>query len=291
MSVFNGERFLRESIESILNQTFEDFEFLIVNDGSTDASPDIIKEYAKKDPRIKPAHQENIGLTRSLNKGLKLAKGKYIARMDADDISDSKRLETQAGFLDAHASIGVVGINSYVIDERGNIIDKVGHPESHDEIRSKILSDNKMVHSSIMLRKNLLETNGYYNEEFHLAQDYDLLLRLSVVTELANLPEPLHSWRENRNTGISMTRRQDQIVVRDIIREDFLIKHYALNKNYISLVLSNYKNKPDDTLLLEYIKKILNDISFVSHFFLKLTVLYYVMEKESKRCLKGLLGL
>lgn len=278
MSVFNGERFLKESIGSILNQTFKDFEFIIINDGSTDSTPLILDEYEKKDKRVKVICQENRGLTKSLNTGLKLAKGKYIARMDADDISDSKRLETQARFLDSHPSIGVVGIVSHVMDEDGNIKRKIDHPISHGKIMEKILGDNKMTHSSLMLRKNLLETYGYYNEKFIFAQDYELLLRLSTVTKLVNLPEPSHLWRENFSTGISRAKRQSQIVDRDIIRREFLEKHYALNNNYINLVLKNFSNNFPDLILCEYLNKILKDISFISGLFIRFKFLYYLLK-------------
>lgn len=278
MSVYNGERFLRESIESILNQTFKDFEFIIINDGSTDSTPSILKEYEKKDKRVKVLYQENRGLTKSLNRGFKLAQGKYIARMDADDISECQRFERQVEFLDSHPSIGVLGIVSHVIDEDGNIKRKIDHPISHGKIMEKILGDNKMTHSSLMLRKNLLETYGYYNEKFIFAQDYELLLRLSTVTKLVNLPESLHQWRENFSTGISRAKRQSQIVDRDIIRRMFLEKHYTLNDNYINLVLRNFSNNFPDLILCGYLNKILKDISFIPGLFIRLKFLYYLIK-------------
>jgi len=285
MSVYNGERYLREAINSILNQTFRDFEFLIINDGSTDGTAEILKSY--DDHRIKIINnKENLGLTMSLNKGLRLARGEYIARMDADDISELKRLKKQVEFLDMHSSIGVAGINSYLIDERGNILTKMERPTSHEKIMSKILGENQMVHGSLMLRKNLLETCGYYNEGLTFAQDYELLLRLSTVTGLANLSEYLHQWRKNTSAGISVTKRQEQIVARDRIRRDFLKKNYGLNKRYINLVLANFLKNPKDPILFEYITKILKDTSFTHHFFIKLKLYFLKNSVYSKNLLK-----
>jgi len=270
MAVYNGEKYLRESIDSILNQTFTNFEFLIINDGSTDKTLEILKSYS--DLRIKIINnKENIGLIKSLNKGLKIAKGKYIARMDADDISEPERFEKQVEFLNTNPSIGVVGINSIVIDEEGNIVSKLARPISHNKIIAKILSENQMVHSSLMLRKNLLEKYGYYNEEAILVEDYELLLRLFTVTKLANLPNYLHQWRKNP-TGISFSNRQIQITTRDRIRYDFLSKYYTLNKKYVDLVISNLLNNPKDIILSKYFNKILKDVSPMRTFFIKLNI-------------------
>ncbi len=123
MSVYNGDKYLREAIESILNQTFTDFEFIIVNDGSTDNSLEIIESY--DDERIKTINnKKNIGLTKSLNKALKFAKGKYIARQDADDVSLPNRFEKQVEYLDSHPEVALVGTSVYLIDENGKIIGK-----------------------------------------------------------------------------------------------------------------------------------------------------------------------
>lgn len=279
MSVYNGEKYLREAIDSILNQTFRNFEFLIINDGSTDRTAEILESY--NDPRIKIINNErNMGLTKSLNKGLKMARGEYIARMDADDISEPNRLKKQVEFLDMHPSIGVVGINSYIIDESGNILTKMERPTSHEKIIAKILGENQMVHGSLMMRKKLLETRGYYDEEFVLAQDYELLLRLSSITKLANLSEQLHRWRRDTSRGISTTKRKYQIAVRDKIRKVFLEKNYSLDKNYINLVLDNFLSNPKDPILYEYLTKILKDISFIPYFLIKLKIFLYSLKKK-----------
>ena len=132
MSVYNGEKYLREAIESILNQTFTDFEFLIVNDGSTDSSLEIILSYP--DERIRVIRNDrNIGLTKSLNKALQQAKGEYIARQDADDISLQNRFEEQLIYLEKHPEVALLGTSAYKIDERGEILAKVIVPTEEDE--------------------------------------------------------------------------------------------------------------------------------------------------------------
>ncbi|MBI5787570.1 MAG: glycosyltransferase [Candidatus Schekmanbacteria bacterium] len=277
MSVYNGERFLRDSIESILKQTFQNFEFLIVNDGSTDRSREIILSYLNQ--RIKLIDNgQNIGLTRALNKGLSLAKGEYIARMDADDLSLPARLEKQAAFLDAHPETGVLGINNWIIDERGDEVRKDNRLIGHEEIMAGLLSENRFVHSSLMFRKKFLDMQGYYAEHYPYAQDYELILRLSEVCKLANLPEYLHKWRENYSTGITVLKRPEQIMVRDKIRREFLEKHFSPGEEFIKSILGNLQNNPKDKLLLEYLLRIFNQPPFSpDHFLLKLKMLYYLV--------------
>jgi glycosyltransferase involved in cell wall biosynthesis len=205
MSVYNGEKYLNEAIDSILGQTFKDFEFLIINDGSTDKTAEILKSY--NDPRIKIINNEkNIGLTKSLNKGLKLARGEYIARQDADDISCDNRLERQIKFLDKNLDIAIVGTNYFRINEKGDIIQKIKRQEKDKNIKKYLLSGNQLGHGTIMFRKSCFEKVGFYREEFKFAQDYDLVLRFSEKYKLANIPETLYKWRINSNS-VSVSRK------------------------------------------------------------------------------------
>ena len=140
MPVYNGEKYLRQAVDSILNQTFKDFEFLIINDGSTDKTLAILQEYKNKRVKI-INNKKNIGLTKSLNKGLKLAKGKYIARMDADDISLSNRLRKQIDFLDKHNKIGVLGTQMKIINNSNKIVGEYKTPLCHSLIVWNFLFD------------------------------------------------------------------------------------------------------------------------------------------------------
>jgi len=212
MSVYNGERFLRDSVESILGQSYTDFEFLILDDNSTDSTWEILQQYAEKDTRIALIRNEqNIGLTRSLNKGLRLARGEYLARQDADDVSLQQRLELRVKFLDAHPKVGVVGSALEIIDENGKVLAQRKPATADAELRLEMLIKNSsLLHTSILARTSLLKELGGYNENIRFAQDYDLWWRLSRKANLANLPETLIKWRESPGR-ISQARRQEQL--------------------------------------------------------------------------------
>ena len=201
MSVFNGEQFLRTSVESMLNQTYINFEFIIVNDGSVDNTFNILKKYAKKDLRIKIINNDkNIGLTKSLNKGLKIAKGKFIARMDADDISLPERLEKQLSFMEIHSEIGAVGCWYYLIDKYNKIIKECRPPRKYSKIKKAlikkaIINSVPLIHPGLMIRKDALEKINFYDENFIYAQDRDLLFRILKYYKIAVVPEILFKLR------------------------------------------------------------------------------------------------
>jgi len=256
MSVYNGEKYLRKAVDSILSQTFKDFEFLIINDGSTDRTVEILHSY--DNPRIRIINnEENVGLTKSLNKGLKLAKGKYIARMDADDISMPERFERQVEFLEKNPDIGVLGVNCPVINDHGRVTFILERPTSHTDIVKELLSENQFVHSSLMLRMDVLSSAGGYNEDFRLAQDYELILRLSKTTQVANLPEPLHMWRNNISGDVLTDKRKKQILLRNKARERYLNANYSFSNSDFKLVLANFLNNPTDKVLFKYFFRML----------------------------------
>ncbi len=195
MPVYNGERYLNEAITSILYQTFTDFEFIIINDGSTDASVQIIESF--EDKRIRLIHNDqNIGLTATLNKGIDLALGEYIARMDADDVSLEERLAKQVIFMDQNPDIGVCGTWFKIINTN-QIIER---PNSFEDIKLHMLSNNALGHSTIMMRKSFLKTFGlFYNMDYRYAQDYELWVRCYTYFRLANISEVLVLYRLHNN--------------------------------------------------------------------------------------------
>jgi glycosyltransferase involved in cell wall biosynthesis len=208
MSVFNDEPYLRESVDSILNQTFRDFEFIIINDGSTDRTLDILSSY--RDARIRLFDQENRGLTPSLNRGLSLARGVYIARMDGDDISLPERFVREVQFLDQHSDYGLVGTFCHQIDTQGRFIKTYTFQTSSSKIKEYQWQDCQFYHSSVMYRKKCVDEVGFYREQVGPAEDYDLWFRIAEHCEVANLPEYLHLLRINPE-GISLKKRFDQI--------------------------------------------------------------------------------
>ncbi|MDD4156759.1 MAG: glycosyltransferase family 2 protein [Candidatus Cloacimonetes bacterium] len=207
MSVYNSENFLVETIESILNQTFRDFEFIIINDCSTDNSLQIIKEYSKKDGRIILINNKiNLGLTKSLNIGIKKAKGKYIARIDGDDIALRERLKIQYDFLEKNMDIFLVGSGAYNVDEKGKVI-TINKPLTEvEDIEKKLLTQNCLYHPTIMFRNE-----GFmYREKFTYTQDYDFYLNLlSNDKKISNIFEPLIKYRINPN-AISWSKQSKQ---------------------------------------------------------------------------------
>jgi len=199
MSVYNAEEYLEKAIESILIQSFNDFEFIIIDDKSQDDSTNIISRFAKKDPRIMYIkNQKNRGLTYSLNKALKLARGDYIARMDADDISHPKRLEKQYTYLQKNRNISLLGTSAYNIDENGEIIAERNVPLNYEKIRNNITLVNPIIHPSVMFRKKDILSIGGYDEKFKKVQDYELWFRmLANGLKVENLEDRLLYYRVN----------------------------------------------------------------------------------------------
>jgi len=197
MPVYNAEDHLEESIESILSQSFENFEFIIIDDCSEDNSKEIIDKYRSKDKRIKLLrNEENKGATYSINKGIKKAKGKYIARMDADDISKKERLEKQYEFMEENEEVAALGTKAWNINEEGEKTNKRNVPETNEEIMNIITLMCPMIHPSVMLRKEKIEEVGLYNEDLRKAQDYDLWFRLAAKGyKMHNLQERLLLYR------------------------------------------------------------------------------------------------
>lgn len=209
MSVYNGEKYLHEAIDSILNQTFKDFEFIIINDCSTDDTAKILESY--KDSRIRiVTNEKNIGVAKSLNKGLQLAQGRYIARMDADDISALNRLQKEVDFLHAHEDCAVVGTFTTIIDENSQPLLRYERPIEDADIQKSLWKENCLAHGSVMMRKQALDDIGIYDESIKRAQDYDLWLRLSEKYHLANIPEYLYSVRHH-DKSISAQYREEQL--------------------------------------------------------------------------------
>lgn len=215
MSVLNDERYIGEAVDSVLNQTFRDFEFIIINDGSTDRTGEILSSY--RDDRILLFDQKNRGLTQSLNRGLSLARGEYIARMDGDDISDPARLEEEVRFLDRDQDIGLVGTFAYRIDEQGRRISVYTYKTTTEEIKKNLWVDCPFCHSSVMFRKACIDKIGAYREKVGPTEDYDLWFRITEQFGAANIPVPLHSFRID-SKGITVRKRFDQIRYMMLVR-------------------------------------------------------------------------
>jgi glycosyltransferase involved in cell wall biosynthesis len=201
MSVYNGARFLEEAVESIRNQTFSDFEFLIIDDGSNDASPAILARQAVADRRIRILTQENRGLIVSLNRGFGEARGELVARMDADDIARPRRLESQVAFLEAHKDITVLGGCADVIDVNGRRSQTVRFPERPDQIRRHMRELGCAVaHPTVLFRLKAVRDAGGLRRAYRHAEDYDLWLRMVETCDFANLPDIVLSYRRHQGS-------------------------------------------------------------------------------------------
>lgn len=227
MPVYNAEIFIREAIDSILNQTFSDFEFLIFNDGSTDRTEEIIKNY--HDDRIRFfSSKRNIGYLHHLNDGIKIAKGKYIARMDSDDIAYINRFETQFKYLEQNPDVGVCGSYSNLF---GSAKGLSKNPIEHDEILAQLPFGNAFIHPSVMIRKSVLSDNNLlYNNEFYKSEDYELWVKLSKIAKLHNIPKALLKYRVHENQ-VSQLCSEDQ--------KDNVKRIYSLLFKEINIELSD----------------------------------------------------
>lgn len=218
MACYNSEKYLRESIDSILAQSFRDFEFIIIDDASTDSTASIISSYC--DDRIICLRNEaNKKLAYSLNRGLEIARGDYIARMDADDISTPNRFSEQVNFLDANLEFGVVGSSIQMFGCTNKI---VSYPSSHKAIYYDFIAPKRTIaHPTAMLRRSVLVEHGLtYDESFDVAQDYKLWNQLKHVCKLTNLKTPLLLYRTH-GQSTTETRKERQLeLVRSVRRSE-----------------------------------------------------------------------
>ena len=300
MSVYNSEKYLAEAIESILNQTYKNFEFIIINDGSTDSSLDIIQEYMKKDNRIVLINRENKGLPYSLNEGIEKVKGKYIARMDADDISLPTRFEEQVKFMEENSKISICGTWAEVF--RKDMKTKfLKQPTNNDDMKVRLLFSVCFAHPTVMIRKYILDKyNLKYNLEYVNAQDYELWSRISEVTTMANLPKILLKYRISENSITSVTDSQKIKLRYKLLSDVFnryieqlgIINTEEENRLHFTIGLNERISKADINLkfLNSYLNKIIEankktkvfDEKYLEQFLAKkfLIVVYYKIKKR-----------
>ncbi|MCF6308043.1 MAG: glycosyltransferase [Flavobacteriaceae bacterium] len=216
MATFNGEEYIGEAIESVLSQTYKNFEIIIIDDGSTDETSKIINSF--KDDRIKYVKKEhNSGIADSLNIGISLAKGEYIARMDDDDVCMPNRFELQVNVLNKNKNIIVCGTNVY----SKNKLKIRKTPEFHKDILQQMVFVNPMVHPSVMIRKNILIENKY-DADMVPSEDYDLWSRLIFLGDFYNIQEPLLYYRDHGNS--QTTKRRKEQLFKNVAIFEFILK-------------------------------------------------------------------
>jgi glycosyltransferase involved in cell wall biosynthesis len=201
--VYNGEVYLAEAVESALGQTEKNIEVVLVDDGSTDSTRAILRRFALQDARVRVFEEEHRGLVPTLNRGLEVARGKYICRLDADDIAMPDRVEKQVRFLDAHEDYVLVGGQDILIGEAGETIGLREHPLSHVEVKKELRDSCCFTHTSVMLRRAEALSAGGYDPLFFHAEDYDLWVRLAAKYRLGNLPDIVCRVRMRENSTSS----------------------------------------------------------------------------------------
>jgi glycosyltransferase involved in cell wall biosynthesis len=219
MTAYNTEKYIGEAINCILKQSYKNFEFIIIDDGSTDHTLDIIMEYAKTDKRIIVITRKNIGLSQSLNDGIRIARGEYIARMDSDDVCSLDRFEKQVNYLNCHPDVHMLGSNYYIIYDDGLSEEcikkykgshKRGQVEiDHDNMFLSISESQKFMHASAMIRRELYDKVGYYND--YMSEDIEFNFRVaSRGYVIAKLVDELYGYRAREDSKSYVESRAEQ---------------------------------------------------------------------------------
>lgn len=263
MPVWNSSKYLDKSIPSILNQSFQNFEFIIIDDGSSDDSLSIIKKYARIDKRIRFYTQENKGISYTLNKGIRISKSQVIARMDADDISINSRLELQYNFLINNLEYKIIGSNAFIIDDSGKHVGLFSKYQ-HDYVIKKKLPSNPFIHSTVMYYKKFIIDNGGYNEDiYQFFEDKLLWLKVSSKSKFYNIQTPLIHYRISKNSVSSYTKKEQKKI-------DGIIKFYLHN---------SFIKKTDIKFLKQLKVSQKNKFKKIGNYYYRLGVLYQVEKK------------
>lgn len=232
LPVYNGSSYLNESVDSILSQSYSHFELIIIDDGSSDDSADIISSY--NDRRIRFVHQDNQGLAATLNRGISIASGTYIARQDQDDVSLPHRFEKQVAFLDTQPDYGMVGTWAVIWEGVLPTARTHSHPADNQTLKFNLLFDNPFVHSSMMIRKSVFaEVGGYSTDcDRQPPEDYELWSRIARKFKVANIPEVLHVYREMPQ---SMSRTGDNPFLNHLLNINVENLTFATSGSYPEL--------------------------------------------------------
>ena len=265
LPTYNAALYLGAAIDSILGQSFGDFELIIINDGSTDNTQEVLARYS--DPRIIVITQENLGLPRALNNGIAAARGMYLARQDADDISFSARLEKQLTFLDQNPTYGLVGTWAQIMIPTGATKRYHRHPTTNGQLQIQLLINNQFVHSSVMIRAQCLKTIGLYSEnpEHFPPEDYELWLKMAKRFAVANLPEVLLKYLEVP-TSISRSK-EDLIQLRaGLMSQQAIIALLEPHENLvlIQLLIEAANGRPVRITFMQYLflQKLISKINY-----------------------------
>lgn len=261
---YNKSRFLRETIESILNQTYSNFEYIIIDDFSTDNSIQIINEYAETDERIKIfRNNKNLKIVKTRNKGFDLSspKAKYFAILDSDDVALPNRIEIQVKFLEKNSDYGLVGSNLLIINENSETIGFRKYPSTDSEIRKSLMRFNPIAQSSVLLRKETIKEIGFYDKKWSVCQDYDYWFRIGISWKLANITKPLIKYR------LSETQVK-KVYLKETLQNTYKIQKRAINTyNYHDRIIDKIFR-----IVLRYSKLYSKLLYFIYKFSIKINL-------------------
>lgn len=294
MPVYNAENYIRKAIDSILNQTYKDFELIVVNDASTDKSAEIILTY--NDPRIRYVENtSNMGIAKTRNKCVQLARGKYIAVLDNDDIARHNRLELQVKFLESNKDFGVCGSYYEVINEVGTVVTKMKVPVTDREVRTYLLFDNCFCNSTIMIESELLKERKY-DEEFDMIEDYYFLYEISKFKKLCNLPAYTTQYRvHGQNTSIQklegirkLRTKMDRKILQDY-QIPFSEEEFEVHTNFVNGNLEYFQSLDQVRKLEQWLVKLFQllecgkkcDMDLVKRIFIRRWILLFRRTRSS----------
>lgn len=295
LPVYNGDKYIKRAVDSILNQTYENFELIVINDGSKDGTLDILKSFEKKDKRVKVVSRENKGLIYTLNEGFSLAKGTYLARQDDDDFSYPCRLEKQVEFMESNSKYAMCGTAYNVVDEDFKHLRKYYLPVSYSSIKSNLF-DSCFGHGTVMIRKSMIEDMEWYRKDVLHVEDYDFFIRIAKKYPVYNLPDFLYDWTF-RKTSVSFSNFELQRYNKDCVKKShtenldlpMLIRQYKPSSD-----INSYNSQMGDVEVLKgNIKEAIKLYSKKMNFklFLKIVLVIfggrkmwlYVLENTQKR--------
>jgi len=233
MSVYNGERYLNRALQSLLEQSFTDFEIVLIDDGSTDRSREIMGSYS--DPRIRIVDQENRGLTKSLNRAASVARGEFLARQDADDLSLPDRLETQVEFLNRAPEAVAVGSDWETIDGEGKVRTRQLAIVRDVWLRATLPIGNRLCHGAMTIRRSAFERAGGYDERYRYSQDYELWWRMARIGRLYHIPRVLYRHRQHE-TSVTSRHGETQIEYAQEIRRQVIREWLSDPKGYEEVI-------------------------------------------------------
>jgi len=294
MPVFNCEKFLSESIMSILSQTFTNFEFLILDDGSTDKSLAIIEKFREQDKRIKVfKNEKNMGVVESRNRLINLSTGKYIVWIDSDDIALPKRISEQVKFLNKNPDVGLVGANLIRIDEKGNKKCVWKYETNSNKLKVELFFHSPFS-TVVMIRRSALPEK-LYDEMFSVAEDYDFYCRIAENCRIANIPIPLLKCRDNSKSLSNLKKSEMKILTVEVIKKHSERLGIILNKKTIKILRLILESKKIDLVDIEKTEKALilfRNSLFDSQLFdadaVKMVVQHYWFESCRKSSYNGM---